>query len=68
MNKSLSIDWIIGDHEKQKTVDYFEFAGQQVMVKPTIFNPNIATSSNLFAEEILKLNLVGKIKSIFAGK
>lgn len=54
------IDWIIGEHEKQKAMDCFEFAGQQFVVKPTVFNPNIATSSKLFAEEILKLDLTGK--------
>jgi|GEM_PF-2146791 methylase of polypeptide subunit release factors len=54
------IDWIIGEHEKQKEIDYFEFVRQEFIVKPTVFNPNIATSSKLFAEEILKLNLTGK--------
>lgn len=54
------IDWIIGEHEKQKTLDCFEFVGQEFIVKPTVFNPNIATSSKVFAEEILKLDLKGK--------
>ncbi len=60
------IDWIIDEHEKQKTVDYFKFAGYQFLVKPPVFNPNIATSSKLFAEEILKLDLTGK-KVLDAG-
>lgn len=61
-NHTNYLDWIIQAHEERARhgLDTFELDAGEYVIYPHVFNPNIATSSKLFANHILQLDLSGK--------